>query len=127
MTRVWRLASGLAVLLMALFFSASLVLNLTLGERPLPGVVYPVLLPIVACVVLFLSFANDARKSKKPTTSIYLEAAIRSEPPHGAKIMCFVPYAVFASTQYFLDGNDGFNYAGGGQARSSAGRGTSPG
>jgi hypothetical protein len=63
MTRVWRLASGLAVLLMALFFSASLVLNL-------PGVVYRVLLPIVACVVLFFSFAdsylllNDARKSK---------------------------------------------------------------
>jgi hypothetical protein len=63
MTRVWRLASGLAFLLMALFFSASLVLNL-------PGVVYRVLLPIVAWVVLFLSFAdsylllNDARKSK---------------------------------------------------------------
>ena len=70
MTRFWRLASGLAVLLMALFFSASLVLNLFFGEHPLPGIVNRVLLPIVASVVIFLSFAgsylllNDAKKSK---------------------------------------------------------------
>jgi len=70
MSRLWRLASGLAVLLMALFFSASLVMNLLIGERPLPGFAYRVLLPIAACVVIFLScvgsylLLNDARNSK---------------------------------------------------------------
>ncbi len=70
MTRFWRLASGVAIFLMALFFSASLVLNLFLGERPLPGLLYRVFLPFVACVIIFLSFAgsylllSDARKSK---------------------------------------------------------------
>ncbi len=70
MTRIWRLASGLAIFLMALFFSASLVLNLFLGERSLPGFLNRVLLPVVACVVIFLSFAgsylllSDARKPK---------------------------------------------------------------
>jgi len=70
MSRFWRLASGLAVLLMALFFTASLVINLFIGERPLPGFAYRVLLPIAACIVLFLSFVgsyfvlNDARNSK---------------------------------------------------------------
>ena len=69
--RSWRLASGLAVLLMALFFSASLVANLFIGgEPPLPGFAYRVFLPIAACIVLFLSFVgsylllNDARNSK---------------------------------------------------------------
>jgi hypothetical protein len=72
MTHLWRLASGLAVFLMALFFSASLILNLTLGDRPLPGFIYHVLVPVVACVVLFLSFAgsylllSDARNSRWP-------------------------------------------------------------
>ena len=70
MSRFWRLASGLAVLLMGLFFSASLVMNLFIGERPLPGFAYRVLLPVLAFVVLFLAFAaayfllNDARNSK---------------------------------------------------------------
>jgi len=70
MTRFWRLACGLAVFLMALFFSASLLLNLTLGERPLPGFIYRVLLPIGAGVVIFLSFTgsylllSDSRKPK---------------------------------------------------------------
>ena len=70
MIRWWRLATGLAVFLMALFASASFVLNLFLGERPLPGFVYRVLLPIIACIVIFLSFAGsylllrDARNSK---------------------------------------------------------------
>ena len=59
MTRFWRLASGLAVFVMALFASVSLVLNLSLGERPLPGIVYRELLPIVACVVIFFSFAGS--------------------------------------------------------------------
>ena len=68
--RSWRLASGLAVLLMALFFSASLVANLFIGEPPLPGFAYRVFLPMAACIVLFLSFVgsylwlNDARNSK---------------------------------------------------------------
>ena len=70
MSRLWRLASGLAVLLMALFFSASLVMNLLIGERPLPGFAYRVLLPIAACVVIVLScvgsyiLLNDTRHSK---------------------------------------------------------------
>ena len=70
MTRLWRAASGVAVFLMALFFSASPVLNLCLGEPPLPGFVNRVLLPTAASVVLFLAFAgsyillSDARKSK---------------------------------------------------------------
>jgi hypothetical protein len=70
MIRWWRLATGVAVFLIALFFSASLVLNLFLGERPLPGFVYRVLLPIIAYIVIFLSFAGsylllrDARNSK---------------------------------------------------------------
>jgi len=59
---------------MALFFSLSLVLSLTLGERPLPGFIYHVLLPFAAWVVIFLSFAgsylliSDARNSKSATT-----------------------------------------------------------
>jgi hypothetical protein len=70
MNRFWRLASGLSVLLLAFFASSSLVLNLTFGERPLPGFLYRVLLPIIVSIVLFLSFAgsylllNDARHSK---------------------------------------------------------------
>jgi hypothetical protein len=58
MTRFWRLA-GLAVFLMTLFLTASLLLNLTLGEHPLPGFIYHVLLPVVACVVIFLSFTGS--------------------------------------------------------------------
>ena len=70
MTRLWRLATGLAVFVLALFFSTSLVLGLFLGERTLPGIANHVLLPIVAFVVIFLSFAgaylllNDGRKAK---------------------------------------------------------------
>jgi multisubunit Na+/H+ antiporter MnhB subunit len=70
MNRFWHLASGLAVFLMAASASVSLVLNLALGERPLLGIVYRVLLPAVTCIVIFLSFAGsylllkDARKSK---------------------------------------------------------------
>ena len=70
MTRFWRLVSGLAIFLMALFDSASLVLNLSLGERSLPGFVYRVLLPTLACIVILLSFAgsylllSDTSKSK---------------------------------------------------------------
>jgi hypothetical protein len=59
MNRLWRLVSGLAVCLMAAFATASLVLNLSLGERPLPGFTYRVLLPIVACLIIFLSFAGS--------------------------------------------------------------------
>ena len=55
---------------MTLFLTASLLLNLTLGEHPLPGFIYHVLLPVVACVVIFLSFTGsylllgDVRKPK---------------------------------------------------------------
>jgi hypothetical protein len=55
---------------MALFDSASLVLNLSLGERSLPGFVYRVLLPTLGCIVILLSFAgsylllSDTGKSK---------------------------------------------------------------
>ena len=70
MTRFWRLVSGLAVLVLALFASVSMVLNLTLGERPLLSLAYRVLLLSLACVVIFFSFAGsylllrDARNSK---------------------------------------------------------------
>jgi hypothetical protein len=69
MGRLWRLASGIAVLLTALFFSTSLVLNVALRERPLPGFANNVLLPVLACVVLFFTFVGsyllltDVRKS----------------------------------------------------------------
>jgi hypothetical protein len=70
MNRAWRLASGLAVFLMAAFASVSFVLYLALGAPPLPGIAYRLLLPVVTVVVIFLSFAGsylllkDARKSK---------------------------------------------------------------
>ncbi len=70
MTRFWRLVSGVAVLVLALFASVSLVLNLSLGERPMAGIAYRVLLPSLACVVIFFSFAGsylllrDGRNSK---------------------------------------------------------------
>ena len=56
--------------MMAAFASVSLVLNVALGERPLPGLAYRVFLPVVTCIVIFLSFAGsylllkDARNSK---------------------------------------------------------------
>ncbi|MEY2413310.1 MAG: hypothetical protein QOD84_1916 [Acidobacteriaceae bacterium] len=70
MTRFWRPVSGLAVFVLALFASVSLVVNLTLGERSLEGLAYRVLLPSLACVVIFFSFTGaylllrDARNSK---------------------------------------------------------------
>jgi hypothetical protein len=70
MNRFWRVASGLAVFLVTLFFGTSLVLNLFLGERPLPGFVNRVVLPIAACIFIFFSLVgsylllHEARKSK---------------------------------------------------------------
>jgi hypothetical protein len=58
MKRALRFTSGLAVFLMAALFSASAILNLTLGERALPGFANRVLLPVLAVIVLFFSFVG---------------------------------------------------------------------
>jgi hypothetical protein len=70
MTRLWRLASGIAVFVLALFVSVSFVLRLFLGEPTLPGIVNHVFLPIVTLIVIFFSFTGaylllrDGLKSK---------------------------------------------------------------